>query len=112
MNQNSKPFYGLIQQALVCIEDILGPELKSIYLFGSLARGQAKISSDIDLLLDMKHDYPSRVIRSEVYEALDSLAVRDKMFSVVFSKGGKVESFSTVFNKAVETDKILLKEYK
>lgn len=49
----------IIQRCRKSLEDYYGPQLRGVILYGSMARGEAGPSSDIDLLvlLDPSFDY-------------------------------------------------------
>jgi len=47
-------YTGLLDEIALALVGGIGPELRSIVLFGSLATGQASVSSDVDLLIITK----------------------------------------------------------
>jgi predicted nucleotidyltransferase len=62
------------------VEQLIGMGARKIFLFGSLARGQLSLFSDIDLLVLFDGEQPARDLTREVYrclrasEAVDVLA--------------------------------------
>ena len=75
--------------------------VKSVYLFGSYARGEAKEGSDVDLLLDL--DYEKRI----GLEFVRWLQVLEKKFKKKVDLVPYDSAYPKVLKNA-ETDKILM----
>lgn len=80
--------------------------LDAIYLYGSCARGEQKYASDVDLLLKLRSDVPSSVLRAMRADATpedwDLPEVELKYFS------GSQFSHSYQFDKNLREEGILL----
>lgn len=103
------------EQTLLYALDVLGKEhykmyVKSIYLYGSCARGTQKIHSDVDIFLFINSDMPDGAIRRLRSEVTPD----DAMLPEVDLKISKCESptCSRQFNENLEKDGILLWERK
>ena len=66
-----EPYRGLINELLKSLKEILGDNLISLSIFGSVARGEARVDSDIDLLIIAKELPSSRIKRVEIFESVE-----------------------------------------
>jgi predicted nucleotidyltransferase len=63
----------LARQYAQALDDLLGPSLVSVVLFGSAARGEAHAHSDIDLLVIVEDLPPNRLAQHEIVAPADAL---------------------------------------
>lgn len=62
-----EPYKTILSKLLEALEELLGDKLISLIVFGSVARGEAKGDSDIDLLV-VAEDLPrSRLARQDIF---------------------------------------------
>ena len=67
MDYNNPRFRPTVDRAIKVLKDRLGDNLLKIYVFGSLARNEGNIASDVDLLASLKNMI-SRKERFELYD--------------------------------------------
>lgn len=84
------------------------PGLKSIYLFGSCARGDLRSTSDIDLLILTEKKLDNRMLASDIRWTLDE-EINGVRTDIVYMN---VDSFQekTVFKDDVNRDKKIIVE--
>ena len=82
------------------------PGLQEICLFGSVARGDYKWNSDIDLAIITKRAITDHVLRGEVLDELDEEI--DGVSSDVVFRTLNTHSLSKTFDAAFERDKVVL----
>lgn len=63
MNDPSKRLRHLAERYAQVAQDVLGDDLVSVVLFGSVARGEARPDSDIDLIVVVSELPPGRFAR-------------------------------------------------
>ena len=83
------------------------PDLLEIRLFGSIATGRYRASSDIDLLLVTDGNVENRTLRGEIHETLDE-PLNGVVTDVVFYS---IESFvngTDTFSKELQSQSILI----
>lgn len=88
---------------LLSYQDI---EIKQIILFGSCARGDCKVTSDLDILLITKESIQRQIrgdIASELEEELDQVRT-----DVVFYSEAVFEQSDSLFIKQVRKDGIII----
>lgn len=92
-------YYGAVLDALLeLLLDRFGPDLVSLVLYGSVARGQARPESDVDLLIllenppenyhrriEMLLDLESQLARGEEYRRICDLGVEPYFAYIVLS---------------------------
>ena len=106
MDYNNPRFQPTVQRSIDILKDELKENLQSIYIFGSLARGDGKITSDVDLLVSL-HEPLTRKQRFNLYD----LICEEEGFVKVdlrFMVNNKLETYSKVFNEVVQREKVLL----
>lgn len=99
------------EQSLLYALDVLKTEtykryLKSVYLFGSCAKGNPRFHSDVDIFIFVDEDMPKHLIRklrSEIVPDSDDMPEVDLQISKCAAP-----TSSTQFNKNFERDGILL----
>jgi len=85
----SEPYRTLVQSLCKALEGVLGDRLISLVVFGSVARGEARRDSDIDLLI-VAQDLPrSRFRRQELFEKAES--VLEPLVEELWSRGYHVD---------------------
>ena len=82
------------------------PGLEQIYLFGSVARGDYKWDSDVDLAIITKDTLTDRALRGEIADVL-GMPIDGITSDVVFRTCNN-HSMSSVFDQVFERDKVLL----
>ncbi|MEM2935697.1 MAG: nucleotidyltransferase domain-containing protein [Candidatus Bathyarchaeia archaeon] len=84
----------------------LGDQVTDVVLFGSVARGNATLDSDIDLLVLIKHENASKV-RRRLHEIVYpiSLASSTPVTSIVMNRGEFIEWMKNGLNFAREIEK-------
>ena len=85
------------------------PGLTQICLFGSVARGDYKWNSDIDLAIVTESTLTDHSLRGEIIDQLDD-PVDCVSSDVVFRVINNNDSLSTTFDKLYERDKVVLWE--
>ena len=85
------------------------PGLIQICLFGSLARGDYKWDSDVDLALVTEEPLTDHYLRGEIIDILDDRDFNGVSTDVVFRTKNN-DSLSRTFDKVFERDKVILWE--
>lgn len=68
-----EPYRGLIKDLLDAIKKVLGDSLISVVVYGSVARGEARADSDIDILVIVENLPASRVGRVKLFEIAEDM---------------------------------------
>ena len=80
------------------------PAIQRVHLFGSFARGEATVKSDIDLLVALNYDYlPTGMEYFQIWDEIEASVKRKVDFVSEKSLSKRVQSF-------VEPEKILIYE--
>lgn len=108
---SSERYKHKIKRAIDLIESLVLNELKEIWIFGSLARGEGRCTSDIDLMLNFKTEYPSKELRLRIYNILDEVGTVGEDIDVKFCVDGIIDSYSKFFIREVLKDKVILRTY-
>lgn len=90
------------------------PGLRSIYLFGSCARGEARSTSDVDLLIITEKKMEDRMLAAQIRWTLDE-PLRGVRTDVVFKNEETLQNSETqrsVFENALFRDRKLILEVK
>lgn len=90
------------------------PGLRSIYLFGSCARGEARSTSDVDLLIITEKKMEDRMLAAQIRWTLDE-PLRGVRTDVVFKNEETLQNSETqrsVFGNALFRDRKLILEVK
>ncbi len=92
------------------VEYILGksiPGLVQICLFGSVARGDYKWNSDLDIAIVTEEPFTDHYLRGEIVDVLDD-TVNGVSTDVVFRVKENNQSLSRTFDILYERDKVVL----
>lgn len=113
LDKDSKRFKKIIKDLIIFLESKLSDKLSEIWLFGSVARGEGKITSDIDIMVSINGEMISREKRFEIYGDLIDVDPSGEMIDLVFKLFDDDENFtySDIFRREFNKDKILLKSY-
>lgn len=85
------------------------PGLVQICLFGSIARGDYKWNSDIDLAIITETPLTNHSLRGEIIDVLDE-ELEGVSTDIVFRTKDCNKSLSSTFDKLYERDKVILWE--
>jgi predicted nucleotidyltransferase len=96
-----EPYSSLLRKLLDKALEVLGGNLVSLVVYGSVARCEAEKASDVDLLLVVESAPKSRLRRQEVFMSIEDLLEED--LEALRSRGYEVD-FSPVI-KTVEEAK-------
>jgi predicted nucleotidyltransferase len=105
MNENLARIFQELRDGLI---EILGDTVDAVYVFGSQARGDARLDSDIDVLVVMKDEYDYREVSLATAELTADISLKyDVVISKVFVTRKRLEEEQTPFfinvrNEAVE----------
>ena len=81
-----KPLPDIYPELRDRFQDLCGPELKELILFGSRARGEAKPDSDVDLLVVLDGEEAIRRHRESANDVICELSLKyDTVVSCVFT---------------------------
>jgi len=72
-----EPYRGLIKDLLDAIKKVLGDSLISVVVYGSVARGEARADSDIDILVIAENLPASGVRRVKLFEVAENSTIKD-----------------------------------
>ena len=72
-----EPYRGLIKNLLDAIKKVLGDSLISVVVYGSVARGEARADSDIDILVIAENLPASGVRRVKLFEVAENSTIKD-----------------------------------
>lgn len=84
------------------------PGLKSVYLFGSCARGEVKSSSDVDMLIITEKKMEDRMLASDIRWTLEEDLCGVSTDLVYMNEDSAEEN--TVFKRAVRRDRKIILE--
>ena len=98
-----EPYRSVLSKLLTLLLEVFGENLVSLVVFGSVARGDYRRDSDIDLLLVVKNLPKGRFRRVELFEKAEEKLERD--LSTLFDKGYYI-SFSPIIKTPEEASKI------
>ena len=73
----SEPYNTLLNKLLEALESRFGDKLVSVVVYGSLARGEMRRDSDIDLLIVVDGLPKSRLRRQDLFEEAEALIEGD-----------------------------------
>ena len=98
----SEPYASLLERLLAELRREFGDKLVSIVVFGSVARGDSRRDSDIDLLLVVEGIPPTVTGRVRLFEKVeDRLSIGD------LRRGGYDVSFSPVIKTPEEATRLV-----
>lgn len=109
MNSLPKRFQDKLQKDLDYLINRDIPGLLQICLFGSVARGDYKWNSDLDLAIITESPLVDHSLRGEIIDQLDD-PIGGVSSDVVFRIVNNNDSLSTTFDKLYERDKVVLWE--
>lgn len=107
----SKRYVSTINDIVQLLERELPDVMYEIWLFGSLARGEGKATSDIDIMVNCK-SYPTRELRFHLYDVMHDIFPDGDGFDLKFCVDGIINSGSDLFDREVNRDKVIIKTYK
>lgn len=84
------------------------PDLKSVYLFGSCARGEVRSSSDVDLLVVTAHKIRDRELAADIRWSLDE-PLNGIRTDIVY-QNEESDKMYNVFENVVNRDKKIILE--
>lgn len=84
-----EPYRTLVSKLLEALLEVWGPRLVSLVVFGSVARGDARPDSDIDLLIVGRGLPRSRFRRQELFEEAEEKL--EKLRNELWSRGFSIE---------------------
>ncbi|MGB9717118.1 MAG: nucleotidyltransferase domain-containing protein [Thermoproteota archaeon] len=73
----AEPYRSLVSKMLEALLSVFGDRLVSLIVYGSVARGEAKRSSDLDLLIIVEGLPESRFDRNKIFDTVEDLLIRD-----------------------------------
>jgi predicted nucleotidyltransferase len=73
----AEPYRGLVTRLLKVLLSMFGDRLVSFIVYGSVARGEAKRSSDLDLLMVVEGLPESRFDRNKIFDAIEDSLAKD-----------------------------------
>ena len=88
MSLGYKHYRKLLDTFLVFLRQKLGDSLISVVLYGSVARGEARLRSDIDLLIIVKDASNEYFLRLEPILKTEKLLKRTEAYNRLCSKDG------------------------
>ena len=94
-----EPYNSIIHKLLKLLKEKFGEDLISLAIYGSVARGDNKRDSDIDLFIVVKNLPPTTIERIRIFDSLELLLEED--IKEMFSKGYYV-SFSPIMKTPEE----------
>ncbi|MCD6114152.1 MAG: nucleotidyltransferase domain-containing protein [Thermoprotei archaeon] len=98
-----EPYRSVLGKLLSLLLEVFGENLVSLVVFGSVARGDYRRDSDIDLLLVVKNLPKGRFRRVELFEKAEEKLKKD--LNALFDKGYYI-SFSPIIKTPEEASKI------
>ncbi len=98
-----EPYRSLLGKLLECLEKVFGDKLYSVVVYGSIARGDYRRDSDVDLVV-IAEDLPHRrFARIELFEKAEECLEKD--LDMLMEKGYYV-SFSPIIKTPREASRI------
>lgn len=73
----AEPYRSLVSKILKVLLSMFGDRLVSLIVYGSVARGDAKQSSDLDLLIMVEGLPKSRFDRNKIFDMVEDLLIKD-----------------------------------
>ncbi|MBO3832761.1 MAG: nucleotidyltransferase domain-containing protein [Candidatus Brockarchaeota archaeon] len=73
----AEPYRNLVSNLLKTLLSMFGDRLISLIVYGSVARGDARQSSDLDLLIIIEGLPESRLDRNKIFDAIEDLLTKD-----------------------------------
>lgn len=105
MDYTNGRFKPTLDYAVDIIKRNLGDKIQEIWVFGSCAKGTAKLTSDMDIMVSLKDNSMTRSVRFDLYDHLQELPVKVDLH---FCINGSVNSYSEIFSKEVENTKVVI----
>ena len=103
LSEVPEPYRDLIKELLGVIKEIFGDSLVSMVLYGSVARGEARTDSDVDLLIIAEDLPPSRIKRVRLFEMAEDRV--EPQVAKLYDRGIYV-SFSPIILMPEEVEKV------
>jgi len=103
LSEVPEPYRDLIKELLGVIKEIFGDSLVSMVLYGSVARGEARTDSDVDLLIIAEDLPPSRIERVRLFEMAEDRV--EPQVAKLYDRGIYV-SFSPIILMPEEVEKV------
>ncbi|MGC9086852.1 MAG: nucleotidyltransferase domain-containing protein [Thermoproteota archaeon] len=73
----AEPYRSLVSKILKALLSVFGDRLISLVVYGSVARGEARQSSDVDLLIVVEGLPESRFERNKIFDTVEDLLSKD-----------------------------------
>jgi predicted nucleotidyltransferase len=80
-----EPYRSLVKELCVALQRVFMDNLVSVVVFGSVARGEARVDSDVDLLIVARGLPKSRFKRAELFERAEELV--EPLVEELWSRG-------------------------
>jgi len=85
----AEPYRTLVKRLCESLQEVLGDRLVSLAVFGSVARGEAREDSDVDLLIVVQGLPKSRLRRQELFEEAEKAV--EPLVEELWSRGYHVD---------------------
>jgi len=69
----NEPYRSLVRELCAALQQVFMDKLVSVVIFGSVARGEARVDSDVDILIVARDLPKSRFKRAELFERAEEL---------------------------------------
>jgi predicted nucleotidyltransferase len=103
----NKPVGEIIQEYKEGLKPILGKNLLDVFIYGSHARGEATVGSDVDILCVMKHPFNYGGLISDTSELTAAISLKyDVILSRVFVTKADFDGRQLPFFMNVRKDSI------
>jgi hypothetical protein len=97
-----EPYQSLLEELVKALHEKLGDDLVSVVVYGSVARGEARQDSDIDILVVARNLPKSRLARQDLFIEVEE-KIKDKI--AVVEQQGYLVDFSPIILTPEEAEK-------